>query len=208
MTLRAVGAEQPGATTETTSTLPTPLAPSAGAPSARDLRLFETSPGSSGAPFAPGEPVGAGADSTGGRPPRGRRRSVLLSAAGAVVVVVGAAGYASGLFSTETPSRDGALPDEVRASVPAPSTSEASATPESSAPSAPETSRVAVPVRQRVPQRQPVVLAVPVGVERLAHAVPVGRADAEHDDRTGRRPRTGIRGRGPRTRRRRHAAAR
>ncbi|MFE1023483.1 peptidoglycan-binding protein [Streptomyces sp. NPDC058818] len=146
MTLRAVGAEPPDATTETTSTLPTPLAPSAGAPSAHDLRLFETSAGSSAAPFVPGEPVGPvgpvgpGADGTGGRPPRKRRRSVLLSAAGAVVVVVGAAGYASGLFSYETPSRDGALPDEVRASVPAPSTSEASATPESSEPSAPETS--------------------------------------------------------------------
>ncbi|MFJ8809687.1 peptidoglycan-binding protein [Streptomyces sp. NPDC102490] len=49
---------------------------------------------------------------------------MLLSAAGAVVVVIGAAGFASGLFSYDTPSRDGALPDEVRASVPSPSTSE------------------------------------------------------------------------------------
>ncbi|WND37835.1 peptidoglycan-binding protein [Streptomyces sp. BB1-1-1] len=155
MTLRAVGAEPPGATTETTSTLPTPLAPSAGPPSAHDLRLFETSPGSSAAPFAPGEPAGPGADGTGGRPPRKRRRSVLLSAAGAVVVVVGAAGYASGLFSYETPSRDGALPDEVRASVPAPSTSEASATPESSAPSAPETSAAPSPSASASPSASP-----------------------------------------------------
>lgn len=159
MTLRAVGAEPPGATTETTSTLPTPLAPSAGAPSAHDLRLFETSPGSSAAPstapFAPGEPMGSGADGTGGRPPRKRRLSVLLSAAGAVVVVVGAAGYASGLFSYETPSRDGALPDEVRASVPAPSTSEASATPESSAPSAPETSASPSPSASASPSASP-----------------------------------------------------
>ncbi|NEB07957.1 peptidoglycan-binding protein [Streptomyces coelicoflavus] len=58
------------------------------------------------------------------------------------MVVIGAAGYASGLFSYDTPSRDGALPDEVRASVPDPSTGEASpstdpsASPASSAPSA------------------------------------------------------------------------
>ncbi|WP_238697266.1 peptidoglycan-binding domain-containing protein, partial [Streptomyces sp. E2N166] len=134
---------------------PTPLAPSAGAPSAHDLRLFETSAASSAAPFAPGGPGAPGADGTGGRPPRKRRRSVLLSAAGAVVVVVGAAGYASGLFSYETPSRDGALPDEVRASVPAPSTSEASATPESSAPSAPETSASPSPSASASPSATP-----------------------------------------------------
>ncbi|WP_051853832.1 hypothetical protein [Streptomyces sp. NRRL S-146] len=40
--------------------------------------------------------------------------------------VVAAAGYASGLFSYESPSRDTALPDDIRASVPdAPSSSEA-----------------------------------------------------------------------------------
>ncbi|MFB7085816.1 peptidoglycan-binding protein [Streptomyces sp. NPDC056296] len=155
MTLRAVGAEPPGATTETTSTLPTPLAPSAGAPSAHDLRLFETSADSSAAPFVSVQPVEPGADGTGGRPPRRRRRSALLSAAGAVVVVVGAAGYASGLFSYETPSRDGALPDEVRASVPDPSTSEASATPESSAPSAPETSASPPPSASASPSSSP-----------------------------------------------------
>ncbi|MFE0799088.1 peptidoglycan-binding protein [Streptomyces sp. NPDC058812] len=155
MTLRAVGAEPPGATTETTSVLPTPLAPSAGAPSAHDLRLFETSATTSDTPSAPVGPVGPGADGTGGRPPRRRRRGVLLSAAGAVVVVVGAAGYASGLFSYETPSRDGALPDEVRVSVPDPSTSEASATPESSAPSAAETSASPSPSASASPSASP-----------------------------------------------------
>ncbi|MFH8973968.1 peptidoglycan-binding protein [Streptomyces sp. NPDC017890] len=140
MTLRAVGTEPPGAAMEATSVLPTPLAPSAGPPSAHDLRLFETS---ATAPAAPSAPVGPGADGaygTGGPPPRRRRRGVLLSAAGAVVVMVGAAGYASGLFSYESPSRDGALPDEVRASVPDPSASAASATPEASATSARPTS--------------------------------------------------------------------
>ncbi len=155
MTLRAVGAERPGAATGATTALPTPLAPSAGAPSAHDLRLFETSATTSGAPSAP-VPPGADPDGAGGgRPPRKRRRGVLLSAAGAVVVVVGAAGYASGLFSYETPSRDGALPDEVRASVPDPSPSEASATPESSAPSAPETSASPSPSASASPSASP-----------------------------------------------------
>jgi hypothetical protein len=103
-----------------TAALPTPLTPSAGSPSARDLRLFETS---ATAPL-PQADSGTGGAGGGGRPPRGRRKGVLLSAAGAVVVVIGAAGFASGLFSYDTPSRDGALPDEVRASVPSPSTSE------------------------------------------------------------------------------------
>ncbi|MFE0806438.1 peptidoglycan-binding protein [Streptomyces sp. NPDC058848] len=136
MTLRAVDAGQPpAAATEATSVLPTPLAPSTGAPRAHDLRLFETSAVSATAPVMPVEP---GADGTGGR--RGRRRGVLLSAVGAVVVVVGAAGFASGLFAYESPSRDGALPEEVRASVPEPSASAASTAPAPSSPSASQTS--------------------------------------------------------------------
>ncbi|MDT0611994.1 peptidoglycan-binding protein [Streptomyces lancefieldiae] len=143
MTLRAVGTEPPGAATEATSVLPTPLAPSAGPPSAHDLRLFETSaPTGSGpaGPSGPATPVDPGPDGDGGRPPRRRRRGVLLSAAAAVVVVVGAAGFAGGLFSYEAPSRDGALPDEVRASVPDPSTGKASTTPAPSPTSAPPAS--------------------------------------------------------------------
>ncbi|MFH8236350.1 peptidoglycan-binding protein [Streptomyces sp. NPDC018321] len=136
VTLRAVGAGQPPvAATDATSVLPTPLAPSTGAPRAHDLRLFETSASSATAPATPAAP---GADGTGGR--RGRRRGVLLSAVGAVVVVVGAAGFASGLFAYESPSRDGALPEEVRASVPEPSASTASTAPASSSPSASEAS--------------------------------------------------------------------
>ncbi|MYS54329.1 peptidoglycan-binding protein [Streptomyces sp. SID6013] len=50
--------------------------------------------------------------------------------------MVGAAGYASGLFSYDTPSRDGAMPDEVRASVPDASPSETSPSAEPSASSA------------------------------------------------------------------------
>ncbi|MFI8945532.1 peptidoglycan-binding protein [Streptomyces sp. NPDC053750] len=138
MTLRAVDAGPPDASaTEATSVLPTPLAPSAGPPSAQDLRLFETSAAEASDSAAPGAPHPDGTD---GRPPRKRRRGVLLSAAGALVVIVGAAGFASGLFSYESPSRDGALPDEVRASVPDPSTDEPSTTPAPSTASARPTS--------------------------------------------------------------------
>ncbi|MFE7166017.1 peptidoglycan-binding protein [Streptomyces sp. NPDC057616] len=86
-------------------------------PSPADLRLFEG---------AGPEAAYARADEAPKRP-RGRRRTVLLGAGGAVVAVMAAAGLASGLFSYEKPSRDGALPDDVRASVPDASTSAESA---------------------------------------------------------------------------------
>lgn len=92
---------------------PTPMPPSA--PSARDLSLF-----------APD----AAEDNPPDRAPRHRRtRTVLLGTGGALVAVIAAAGLASGLFAYETPSRDTALPDDVRAAVPAPSTSEAAQPP-------------------------------------------------------------------------------
>lgn len=113
-----------------------------------DLRLFE------------GADPGAGharADGAAKRP-RGRRRAVLLGAGGAVVAVMAAAGLASGLFSYEKPSRDGALPDDVRASVPDASTSAASApSPENavsahpSGPSAPPRTGSASPAPQVSP---------------------------------------------------------
>ncbi|WP_043683779.1 peptidoglycan-binding domain-containing protein [Streptomyces xylophagus] len=65
-------------------------------------------------------------------PPRRHRRTVLLAVAGAVVVVIAAAGFASGLFSYKTPSRDEAAPQDVRASVPTASKSAASVTPSTS----------------------------------------------------------------------------
>ncbi|WP_405879484.1 peptidoglycan-binding protein [Streptomyces sp. NBC_01136] len=65
-------------------------------------------------------------------PPRRRWRTALLAVSGAAVAVVAAAGFASGLFSYDTPARNGALPDDVRASVPEPSSTSASATPPSS----------------------------------------------------------------------------
>jgi hypothetical protein len=95
---------------------PVPPAPAQDGPGTQDLRLFEAGH----TEHEPGDDTGR---------PRGRRRTVLLGATGAVVAVVAAAGLASGLFSYEPPSRDGALPHDVRASVPDASPSTSSATP-------------------------------------------------------------------------------
>ncbi|MFF7048787.1 peptidoglycan-binding domain-containing protein [Streptomyces griseorubiginosus] len=62
-------------------------------------------------------------------PRRPRPRTVLLAAAGAVVTVVAAAGFASGLFAYESPSRDEAAPPDVRPAVPDATTTPASAAP-------------------------------------------------------------------------------
>ncbi|WP_345619134.1 peptidoglycan-binding domain-containing protein [Streptomyces ziwulingensis] len=101
------------------------------APSATDLSLFEGAAG-----LAQGR--GAGQYPADGEPARrpGRSRSVLVSAAGAAVLVLGVAGFAGGLFSYESPSRDSAA-QEVRAGVPAPSTGTASAAAATGAASAP-----------------------------------------------------------------------
>ncbi|MFD5338840.1 peptidoglycan-binding protein [Streptomyces hawaiiensis] len=113
-----------------TSVIPTPLAPAAAEPSVTDLRLFDGTVGAGRGTAATGE---AGARRSGRR-----RRTLLIAAAGACVAVVAAAGYASGLFSYESPSRDTALPDDIRASVPdAPPSSAASTPPQGSASSAP-----------------------------------------------------------------------
>ncbi|MFG3590394.1 peptidoglycan-binding protein [Streptomyces sp. NPDC047990] len=76
-----------------------------------------------GAGGGAGGGAGAGAGPEGGlasdeRPERRRRRRTVLLAAAGVVAAVAAAGSVSGLFSYDAPARDGALPDEVRASVP------------------------------------------------------------------------------------------
>ncbi|MFI5792201.1 peptidoglycan-binding protein [Streptomyces sp. NPDC051677] len=100
-------------------------APSAVEPRAGDLSLFEA--GDAGAAVPDDE-----------EPPSPRRRRTLLVAtAAAVVAVVAAAGFASGLFSYDKPTRDGAAPKDVRAAVPAPSTSAASGTPSASASASP-----------------------------------------------------------------------
>lgn len=98
---------------------PAPMPPSP--PSTRDLSLFEPATAEDG--------TGAAARDEAAATRRRRTRTVLLGTGGALVAVIAAAGLASGLFAYEKPSRDTALPDDVRASVPAPSTSEASQPP-------------------------------------------------------------------------------
>ncbi|MBB6075317.1 peptidoglycan-binding protein [Streptomyces paradoxus] len=122
MPLRPVGPD-------TAVVLPTPLTPAPTEPSVTDLRMFD---GTVRTPLGASEGGRSGA-----RRPR-RRSTLLLAAAGACVAVVAAAGFASGLFSYESPSRDTALPDDIRASVPdAPSSSAASTPPKGSASAAP-----------------------------------------------------------------------
>ncbi|MFF4485409.1 peptidoglycan-binding protein [Streptomyces sp. NPDC001544] len=84
----------------------------------------------------------------GGEEPVRRRRTVLLAGAAALVALVAAAGFASGLLSHATPSRDGAAPEEVREKVPdvsssapvRPSPATASASARTSAPATPSRS--------------------------------------------------------------------
>ncbi|GGV85517.1 peptidoglycan-binding protein [Streptomyces griseoloalbus] len=130
------------------SVLPTPLAPATTRPSATDLHLFETEEPAGTGPGAP-EPDGGL-----GTPTRRRRPGMLFAAAGAVVAVVGAAGWASGLFSYETPSRDGAAPQDIRAGVPDPSSGAPSAAPTTSASSA-------APAPSASPSASPSVSASP-----------------------------------------------
>lgn len=113
--------------TDATSTLPTPLSPPATTPSAQDLSLFEP------------DTAPHGDEDAGDAAPRGvrrHRRTALLGVAGALVAVVAAAGLASGMLTYEKPTRDTALPDEVRPSVPVPATSEAPEEPSPTGPAA------------------------------------------------------------------------
>lgn len=112
MPLRAVTpTPRPG---QETSVLPTPT----------DLSLFAEGGSGEGPPEHPTDDED---------PPRRRnRRTVLLAVTGAVVAVAAVAGFASGMFSYEPPSRDEAAPQGVRASVPTASKSAGSATPSTS----------------------------------------------------------------------------
>ncbi|MGA5874537.1 peptidoglycan-binding domain-containing protein [Streptomyces cellulosae] len=140
MALRAVrpDGEAPGTSAsgdDRTSVLPTPLAPGTAQPNADDLGLFDDATRPLRAVSAGAPAPRPGTDAHRDRGNR-RRRGALIAASGAVVAVLGAAGWASGLFSYETPSRDTAAPDDVRASVPDASSQAPSAEPSSEAPSA------------------------------------------------------------------------
>ncbi|MBQ1094152.1 peptidoglycan-binding domain-containing protein [Streptomyces sp. B93] len=110
---------EPAAEADTASPRPTPLAPSSAEPSAGDLRMFEAGgrQGATGHGPVPSPSAPDPSDGAAGRGPR-RRRTVLLGAAAAVVAVVAAAGLANGVFSYDTPSRDDAMPQDVREAVP------------------------------------------------------------------------------------------
>lgn len=130
MLLRAVK-PAPAAHTpqEETSILPTLRAPSDTAPIATDLSLFADGGGYESGAGTPEQPTDD--DSPHSRRHR-HRRTVLLAVAGAVVAVAAVAGFASGMFSYESPSRDEAAPQDVRASVPTVSKSAPPVTPSTS----------------------------------------------------------------------------
>ncbi|MCX5263213.1 peptidoglycan-binding protein [Streptomyces sp. NBC_00199] len=122
---------------DATAAPPTPLTPPGSEPSTTDLRLFKTA--YTGATHPDDEEAH----------PRPRRRRVLLVATtGAVVAVVTAAGFAAGLFSYEKPTRESAAPEDVRAAVPVPSVSTASASPSASRSAPPSASSEAPPPRE------------------------------------------------------------
>ncbi|MGW2613944.1 peptidoglycan-binding domain-containing protein [Streptomyces sp. NPDC001500] len=117
-----------GPSPDATTALPAPLTAHASEPDAGDLSLFET--------------VDVGAAHPDGEEPRGsrRRRTLLIATAAAAVGVVAAAGFATGLFSYEKPTRDRAVPEDVRAAVPDTSTEPVSASPSASRSASPSPS--------------------------------------------------------------------
>ncbi|GAA5000145.1 peptidoglycan-binding domain-containing protein [Streptomyces siamensis] len=100
-------------------------------PRAADVRLFQDQERGPGQGRGRHREAGRAAASDGR--PRRRRRTAVLAAAAATVTVAAAAGFASGLFSYDTPARDAALPKDVRASVPDSSSEAASVSPSASA---------------------------------------------------------------------------
>ncbi|QWB25910.1 MULTISPECIES: peptidoglycan-binding protein [Streptomyces] len=132
---------------DATAALPTPLVPDGSEPSVTDLRMFDGGGRAGKAAGVRGRSESVGSESGGGSR---RRRVALVAAAGACVAVVTAAGYASGLFFYEGPSRNTALPDGIRASVPdAPSSSAASPSPSESTPATPSTPAAPPPAPSR-----------------------------------------------------------
>ncbi|MEW2297977.1 peptidoglycan-binding domain-containing protein [Streptomyces sp. NPDC006743] len=121
-----------------TVALPAPPTPRADAPSATDLSMFDSggTHAFEGIGAAAGDDGGAGGEDTA---PEGRRRgrrrpAALLAVSAAVVALAAACAYAGGLFSYESPARDGAA-QEVREGIPdGPASTAPAAPPKSSAP--------------------------------------------------------------------------
>lgn len=113
-------------------TLAMPVASTTTRPDSADVGLFEDdSP--EPAKSEPTKPTPSPAPEH--TPRRGHR--MALAVAGAVATVLAVAGFASGLFSYDTPTRGKALPEDLRASVPDTSADgEASPEPSGTAPSA------------------------------------------------------------------------
>ncbi|MFI7293575.1 peptidoglycan-binding protein [Streptomyces sp. NPDC050121] len=135
MPLRAV--DPAGPPPHTTAVPFAPPAPPAAGPGAGDLSLFEAAAAGAAHP-----------DDEEPRSPR-RRRTLLVATATAVVAVVAAAGFASGLFSYDKPTRDGAAPKDVRAAVPVSSTSASSGTPSASTSAPPSASEASASPSER-----------------------------------------------------------
>ncbi|MEV1081364.1 peptidoglycan-binding protein [Streptomyces sp. NPDC050211] len=137
-------AEVPPRAADPHSTMPlppvpptTPPAPAATEPSDVDLSLF------TGGPVTFDSPLGSPPEES----PRRPRRTLMLGVAGVLVTVVTAAGLASGVFSYDTPTRDQAAPEEVRASVP-------DTTP-TAPPDSPTASKTSAPSRSAAPSPTP-----------------------------------------------------
>ncbi|MGW2765988.1 peptidoglycan-binding protein [Streptomyces sp. NPDC001275] len=112
MALRAVPAQPPS------TTPPGLFAPPPGEPSAADVSLFDTA--TKADPAATPELAGTESLKSRAGSHRGGRRTrpaVVLAACAVVVTIVAGAGFASGLFSYESPERDHAS-RQVRESVP------------------------------------------------------------------------------------------
>ncbi len=119
-------------------------------------------------------------------------------ASGAAVAVLGAAGWASGLFSYDTPSRNTAAPDDVRAGLPDASATATSAEPSSEPARLPRRVRVrlGLPVRERERVRTAVALDVQFRAERVGERRAFGDPSAEAESSAlGRGPGAGGAGR-------------
>lgn len=123
-------------------TLAMPVASTTTRPDSADVRLFEHSTPEPAEPEPEPETGSAKPGHTEATPPSPpehaprRNRRVPIALAGAVATVLAAAGFAGGLFSYDTPTRDHALPDDLRASVPDTSADdEASSEPSGATPS-------------------------------------------------------------------------